>query len=111
MSNKWIRKGDKVVVIAGNEKGSVGNVRARDGDRVIIEGLNIRKKHVKPKQKMQPGIVEMESPMHISNVSICNEDGKAVKIKAKISKNGSKQLIYTEKGKEVVYRDLKKNKE
>lgn len=111
MSNKWIRKGDKVVVIAGNEKGSVGNVRAREGDRVIIEGLNIRKKHVKPKQKMQPGIVEMECPIHISNISYCNDEGKRVKIKAKTSKNGSKKLIYMEAGKEVVYRDLKKNKE
>lgn len=111
MSNKWIRKGDKVVVIAGNEKGSTGNVRAREGDRVIIEGLNIRKKHVKAKQKMQPGIVEMESPMHISNISLCSEEGKPVKIKAKISKDGSKKLIYLEAGKEVLYRDLKKKKE
>lgn len=111
MSNKWIRKGDKVVVLAGNEKGNVGNVRAREGDRVIIEGLNIRKKHVKPKQKMQPGIVEMESPMHISNISLCNEEGKPVKIKAKISKDGAKKLVYMDAGKEVVYRDLKKKKD
>jgi large subunit ribosomal protein L24 len=111
MSNKWIRKGDKVVVLAGNEKGSVGNVRAREGDRVIIEGLNIRKKHVKPKQKMQPGIVEMESPMHISNISLCSEEGKPLKIKAKISKGGAKKLVYMDAGKEVVYRDLKKKKE
>jgi large subunit ribosomal protein L24 len=111
MSNKWIRKGDKVVVLAGNEKGNVGNVRAREGDRVIIEGLNIRKKHVKPKQKMQPGIVEMESPIHISNISLCNEEGKPVKIKAKISKDGAKKLVYLDAGKEVVYRDLKKKKD
>ncbi len=111
MSNKWIRKGDKVVVIAGNEKGNVGNVRAREGDRVIIEGLNIRKKHVKPKQKMQPGIVEMEAPMHISNISLCSEEGKPLKIKAKISKDGAKKLVYMDAGKEVVYRDLKKKKE
>lgn len=111
MSNKWIRKGDKVVVLAGNEKGNVGNVRAREGDRVIIEGLNIRKKHVKPKQKMQPGIVEMESPIHISNISLCNEEGKPVKIKAKISKDGAKKLVYMDAGKEVVYRDLKKKKD
>ena len=111
MSNKWIRKGDKVVVIAGNEKGSVGNIRARDGDRVVVEGLNIRKKHVKPKQKMQAGIVEMECPMHISNVSVCNEEGKPIKIKAKISKDGAKKLVYVSEGKEVVYRDVKKNKE
>lgn len=106
--SKWIRKGDKVVVLAGNEKGQVGTVLRRLEERVVIEGLNIRKKHVKPKQKMQSGIVEMEAPIHISNVSICNEEGKPVKIKVKYDKEGKKQLVYTSAGKEVIYRDLKK---
>ncbi|NGX27002.1 MAG: 50S ribosomal protein L24 [Chlamydiae bacterium] len=110
MSNKWIRKGVKVVVIAGNEKGQVGNVLARDGDRIVIEGLNIRKKHVKPKQRMQPGIVEMEGPMHISNVSLCDEDGKPLKLKVKIGKEGKKELIFVKAGKEIIYRDVKKKK-
>lgn len=110
MSNKWIRKGDKVVVISGNEKGQTGVVRRKVEDRVIIEGLNIRKKHVKPKQRMQPGIVEMECPIHISNVSLCDEEGKAVKVKVKIGEKGEKQLFYLKEGKEVVYRDLKKEK-
>jgi len=111
MSNKWIRKGDKVAVIAGNEKGNVGNIRSRDGDRVIVEGLNLRKKHVKPKQRMQAGIVEMECSIHISNVSLCNDEGKPVKVKAKISKDGAKKLVYMDGGKEVTYRDMKKKKE
>ncbi len=111
MSNKWIRAGDKVTVIAGNEKGQVGKVLRRNKDRVAIEGLNILKKHVKPKQRMQPGILEMEGPMHISNVSLCNEAGKAVKIKVKMSKDGKKQLVYQDSGKEVVYRDVKKKKD
>lgn len=110
MSNKWIRKGDKVVVIAGNEKGKEGKVLARIGQRVVLEGLNIRKKHVKPKQKMQSGIVEMETPMHISNVSPCNAEGKPIKVKAKIGKDGSKQLVYMQAGKEIIYRDVKKKK-
>jgi len=109
--SKWIRKGDKVVVIAGNEKGQVGNVLRRKGTRVVIEGLNIRKKHVKPQQKMQPGIVEMESPIPISNISLCNEEGKAVKIKVKLAKDGTKQLVYTDAGKEIIYRDVKKKKD
>ncbi|NGX58889.1 MAG: 50S ribosomal protein L24 [Chlamydiae bacterium] len=110
MSNKWIRKGDKVVVIAGNEKGQMGNVLTRTDKRIVVEGLNIRKKHVKPKQRMQPGIVEIEGSMHISNVSLCDEEGKPVKVKVKISKEGEKQLYYVKAGKEVIYRDKKKKK-
>lgn len=110
MSHKWIRKGDKVAVIAGNEKGQSGTVLRRAGDRVIIEGLNIRKKHVKQQQKMQPGIVEMEGPIHISNVSYCNNDGKPVKVKVKSGKDGAKELVFQDGGKEVVYREVKKKK-
>jgi len=111
MSNKWIRKGDTVAVIAGNERGQTGKVLQRSEDRVVIEGLNIRKKHVKPKQKMQPGIVEMEGPIHISNVSLCNASGKPIKVKVKLGKEGSKQLVYQDEGKEVVIRDVKKKKD
>lgn len=108
MSNKWIRKGDKVVVIAGNEKGQTGNVLRRSDDRIVIEGLNIRKKHVKPKQRMQPGIVDMEAPIHISNVSLCDEEGRPVKVKVKVGKEGKKELYYRKEGKEIIYRDVKK---
>lgn len=110
MSQKWMREGDKVAVISGNEKGQSGKVLRRKKDRVVIEGLNIRKKHVKQQQKMQPGIVEMEGPIHISNTSFCNNDGKPVKVKVKIGKDGAKQLIYKDGDKEVVYRDVKKKK-
>lgn len=111
MSNKWIRKGDKVVVIAGNEKGQTGNVLKRSSERIVIEGLNIRKKHVKPKQKMQPGIVEIEAPIHISNVSHCDEDGKPIKLKVRLGNDGKKQLIHLKDGKEKIYREVKKNKD
>lgn len=111
MINKWIRKGDKVVVTAGNERGSTGKVVSRTSDRIVVEGLNIRKKHVKQQQKMQKGIVEMEGPMHASNVSICDEEGKAVKLKVKLSKEGKRQLVYTKAGKEIVYRDVKQKKD
>lgn len=110
MSNKWIRKGDKVIVLTGNEKGQVGNVLMRNEDKVIIEGLNIRKKHVKPKQRMQSGIVEKEAPIHISNVKLCNDEGKPIKVKVKINEKGLRQLVYLNEGKEVVHRDVKKKK-
>ena len=97
-------------MIAGNEKGQSGKVLRFKKDRVVVEGLNIRKKHVKKQQKMQPGIVEMEGPIHISNVSFCTSDGKPVKVKVKVGKDGAKKLVYLDGDKEVVYRDVKKKK-
>lgn len=108
--NKWVNVGDRVVVIAGNEKGQAGKVIARTAKAVIIEGLNIRKKHVKPRQRMQQGIVEMECPINATNVSICDEEGNPVKLKVKSSGDGRRQLVYQKDGNEVVYRDVKKKK-
>lgn len=106
--SKWIRTGDKVVVNAGSEKGQSGKILRINGERVVIEGLNIRKKHVKAQQDQRGGIVEMEASMHRSNIQFCNEAGKAVKVKIKFTAAGAKQLIYTDGGKEVVIRDVKK---
>ena len=66
-----IKKNDKVVVIAGNDKGKTGKVLKvfPKNNRVIIEGINIRKKHTKPSQKNpQGGILEIEAPINASNV-------------------------------------------
>jgi large subunit ribosomal protein L24 len=108
--SKWIRKGDKVVVIAGNEKGKQGEVIARTEERVIIQGVNIRKKHAKRREKM-PGteILEMEMPLHISNVALCDSNGKAVKPKVRLNKNGDKELFYLEAGNEIVLRQVRKH--
>jgi large subunit ribosomal protein L24 len=106
--SKWIKKGDKVVVIAGNDKGKTGDVIRKDGERVLIQGINIRKKHAKRKTKAPgAGILEMEFPIHISNVSLCNPDGKPVKVKVR-SNDGKKELVYLEKGKEVSLRQVSK---
>jgi large subunit ribosomal protein L24 len=108
--SKWIRKGDKVVVIAGNDKGKTGEVILRKEDRVVVQGINIRKKHAKRQQKA-PGaeILEMEMPLNISKVALCNSDGKPVRAKVRISKNGAKELYYNESGKEVTLREVKKH--
>lgn len=80
--SKWIKKGDKVLVIAGNERGRTGTVLRRKGDRVVIQGMNIRKKHAKRQAKVQtPTIVEMEMPIHVSNVRLCDDEGKAIQVK------------------------------
>lgn len=106
--SKWIRKGDKVLVLAGNEKGKTGTVLSRKGERVLIQGLNVRKKHVKRKTQADRGIIDIEVPIHVSNVAICNDEGKAVKIQVKLSGKGKKQLVYLENDKEVIYREVAK---
>ncbi|NGX44288.1 MAG: 50S ribosomal protein L24 [Candidatus Anoxychlamydiales bacterium] len=107
--SKWIKKDDSVVVIAGNDKGKVGTVLSKNKDRVVIQGINMRKKHMKRTQKTQAAqIVEMEMPIHISNIALCNKNEKPIKVKVKLE-NGEKKLIYFENEKEVVLRTLKAN--
>jgi large subunit ribosomal protein L24 len=75
-----IRKNDNVMVIAGNDKGKTGKVLKvfRKDSRVIVEGINLRKRHTKPSQtNPQGGILEKESPIHISNVMIMDPNNNA----------------------------------
>lgn len=105
----WIKKGDKVLVIAGNEKGRTGNVLRRKGDKVVVQGMNIRKKHAKRRAQVQtPSIIEIEMPIHISNLSLCDDDGKAINVKAHRTKK-EKELFYMKGDKKVVLRTLKKS--
>ncbi|MFZ5942540.1 MAG: 50S ribosomal protein L24 [Bacillota bacterium] len=82
-----VKKGDNVVVIAGKDKGKKGKVLQAfpDESRVIIEGINIMKKHTRPTQKMpQGGIVEREAPVHVSNVMpFCSKCSEGVRISKK----------------------------
>eukprot|EP01136_Pigoraptor_vietnamica_P019961 Opistho-1_new@68212 len=107
--SKWIRKNDTVVVIAGNDKGRMGEVLLRLENRVVIRGVNIRKKHVKPQSKDEGSrqIISKEMPIHISNVSVCNAEGKPVRLKVRVKEDGSKELYYKEGDKEVFHRLLK----
>ncbi|MBU6383119.1 MAG: 50S ribosomal protein L24 [Verrucomicrobia bacterium] len=75
-----IKKGSHVLVIAGNDRGKTGEVMAKGEDRVLVQGVNIRKKHMKRTQQTQGGrVVEMEVPIHISNVCLCDKEGKRLK--------------------------------
>ncbi len=106
--SKWIRKGDRVVVIAGNDKGKIGEVLTRSEERVLVQGVNVRKKHLKPTQQTQGGrIVEMEVPLHISNVCLCDKEGKPFKVKVVQAKAG-RELVYRSGDKKSVYRSVKK---
>ena len=78
-----IKRDDKVIVIAGEHKGSEGKVIRvmRDQNKAIIEGVNMIKKHAKPSaQNPQGGIVEKEAPMHISNLSLTTAEGEATRV-------------------------------
>lgn len=104
--SKWIKKGDKVIVISGNSRGSTGEVLSRDGDFVTVGGVNIRKKHVKPRNKNEEGRIDSkEMPIHVSNVSLCNADNKPVRVKVRIT-DGVKELYYKNGSTEVVHRQV-----
>lgn len=109
--SKWIRKGDKVLVISGNEKGRSGKVLARRGQRVVVEALNMRSKHVKKSQTYPQGaILRIEGPMHISNVALCNQDGARVKVNVRQTDGGGRDLIYRSGQEEILLRTLRKGK-
>lgn len=94
-----IKKGDMVIVIAGNDKTKQGRVLEvfPKKDKAIVEGVNIISKHTKPNsENPQGGIIKKEAPIHISNLMIvCPETGKATKI-GREERNG-KLVRYSKK--------------
>ena len=90
-----LKTGDKVVVIAGSNKGKEGKITKVLDTQVIVEGVNVAKKHLKPKNNNGTGeIVEVERPIHRSNVMIVDpKTKKGTKIKVEIDKNGKKIRI------------------
>jgi large subunit ribosomal protein L24 len=108
--SKKIRKGDKVISIAGNDRGKTGIVLSCSGEKVLVQGINVRKKHVKPSQQNQRGgIIEIEKPVHVSNLKVCTADETPVKLKVRVTKKGERELVYTSNDKEVLHRSLKKS--
>ena len=77
-----IKKNDTVMIIAGKEKGKTGKVLKVLGDRVVVEKLNLVKRHMRPTEaNRQGGIVEKEAPVHISNVQpVSPSTGKPVRV-------------------------------
>ena len=74
LTKMLIRTGDTVEVIAGNDRGQIGVVQSLQGERVVVQGINVRKKHIKRTQEAPKGrIVEIERPVHISNVKLIVE--------------------------------------
>ena len=88
-----IKKGDKVIVITGKDKGKTGEVTKampKEG-KVLVSGVNMVKRHTKPSQENAGGIVNKELPIHVSNVAIVDpSSGKATRIGKKLTKDGRK---------------------
>ncbi len=107
--NKKIRKGDHVLVIAGNDKGKKGEVLAKGEDRILVQGVNIRKKHLKRTQQTQAGrIIDMEVPIHISNVALCTKEGEKIRLRSKKTQSGEREWAFQSGGHEQIYRSVKK---
>ena len=101
-----IRKGDQVVVTTGNKKikGQAGEVVRVDGERVYVANLNLVKRHTKPNpQAGQPGgVIERESPIHVSNVMLFNPaSGKGERVGTKVLEDGRRLRVFRSSGEAV----------
>lgn len=100
-----IRKGDEVIVLAGRDKGKRGVVTLRkDESRLVVEGINLVKKHVKPNpmKGAEGGIVEKAMPIHQSNVAIFNAaTGKADRVGIKVNADGTRVRVFKSTGAEI----------
>jgi large subunit ribosomal protein L24 len=105
MGMRKIRKGDQVVVTTGKDKGKRGTVLRMVGDdQVVVENVNIAKKHVRPNPMRgeQGGITDKEMPLHLSNVALYNPTtGKADRVGMKVLDDGRKVRVFKSNG-EVV---------
>jgi large subunit ribosomal protein L24 len=100
-----IKQNDEVIVIAGKDKGSVGTVTKVLGEKVIVEGYNLAKKHVRPnpQEGIQGGIEEKEMPMSISNVAIYNPTTKkADRVGVRVNDEGVKERFFKSNGEAVI---------
>lgn len=102
---KRLRKGDQVVVISGKDKGRQGTVlKVMADDRVLVESINMVKKHTKPNpmQGVEGGIVDKEMPLHVSNVMLFNPvTNKGDRVGFKVLEDGRKVRYFKSNG-EVV---------
>jgi len=105
MAKLHIKKGDNVMVIAGNNKGSSGRVLFVDKQkqRAIVEGINLVSKHTRPNaDNPKGGIIKQEAPVHISNLMVIDKTGKPTRIGRKKDEKTGKSVRYSKKTGEVI---------
>jgi len=96
MSLSKLKKGDTVKVLSGKDKGKTGKILRviPEKDRIIVEKVNLIKKHKRPDQKVKGGILEKEAPLHVSKVGLlCSKCNKAVRVRSKVMDDGKKVRV------------------
>jgi large subunit ribosomal protein L24 len=90
-----IRKGDKVVILAGKDKGKSGNVLEvfPKETRATVQGLNLHRRHTKQTQSQDAGIFTRETPIHLSNLALVDAGGKPTRVGFKIQDDGKKVRV------------------
>jgi large subunit ribosomal protein L24 len=104
MAKLKIKKGDKVVVLAGRDKGRTGEVvkALPDENKVVVQGINMVKRHTRASQTSGGGIVEKEAAIHVSNVAHLDpKDNKATRIGFKII-DGDRKVRFAKRSGEVI---------
>ncbi len=99
-----IRKGDRVVVLAGRDKGRTGEVVDVNpvAERALVRGVNLVKRHQRQTATQQGGIITKELPVHLSNLAVADpKDGKPTRIGFKIGEDGRKVRIAKRSGAEI----------
>jgi len=99
-----IRKGDKVVILSGRDKGRTGEViEVRPAEnRALVRGINLVKRHQKQSAAQEGGIISKEAPLHLSNIAIADpKDGKPTRVGFKIHADGKKIRIAKRSGVEI----------
>ncbi|QUS40434.1 50S ribosomal protein L24 [Tardiphaga alba] len=98
-----IRKGDKVIVLTGRDKGRTGEVfevRPTEG-KALVRGVNMVKRHQKQSQSQEGGIISKEAPIQLSNIAIVGADGKPTRVGFKIQADGTKVRVAKRSGAEI----------
>ena len=105
MAKLSIRKGDRVKVIRGNYKDTEGTVLRveREKNRVVVQGVNVRKRHRKPSAtNPQGGIVEFEAPIHASNVMLVDpKTGEPTRVRSVLGTDGKRERIAVKSGQAI----------
>jgi len=98
-----IRKGDKVIVLNGRDKGRTGEVfEVRpDENKALVRGVNLVRRHQKQTAQQEGGIISKEAQIHLSNLAYVGKDGKATRVGFKIQADGTKVRVAKSSGAEI----------
>jgi large subunit ribosomal protein L24 len=90
-----IKKGDKVVVLAGKDKGKTGTVERviPTDDRAVVTGINLVRRHTKQTASQDAGIFTKAAPIHLSNLAVADANGKPTRVGFKINEDGTKVRV------------------